>query len=66
MNALVAAGFVALGGPLGAGERFLLVIDAEDEDSVRTRLAADPWTPMGVLEIESIDEWQVLLDRSSD
>jgi hypothetical protein len=56
MDALAGDAFVVLGGPLGRGERFLLVIDANDEELLRTRLAADPWTPMRLLVIESVEQ----------
>src|SRR5712691_5661323 len=42
MNALVDDGFVVLGGPLGDGEKTLLIIDAESEQEIDTRLAEDP------------------------
>ena len=38
MNALVTDGFVVLGGPLGSGEEFLLVVHALTEDVVRSAL----------------------------
>jgi uncharacterized protein YciI len=62
MNALAAEGFVVLGGPLGPGEEILLIIDAASEDEVRSRLAADPWTGSGLLEITRVEPWTVLLD----
>lgn len=65
MDALVAEGFVVLGGPVGAGEEILLVVDAESEDAVRSRLAADPWSESGLLEIGRIDPWTILLDSRS-
>ena len=62
MNALAAEGFVVLGGPLGTGEEVLLVIDAASEDTIRARLAADPWTAAKLLVIQSVQPWTVLLD----
>ena len=62
MNALAAEGFVVLGGPLGPGEEILLIIDAASEDEVRSRLAVDPWTGSGLLEITRVEPWTVLLD----
>lgn len=62
MNALAAEGFVVLGGPLGSGEEVLLVIDAPTEETARMRLAADPWSTAGLLEIASVEPWAVLLD----
>ena len=48
MNALVAEGFVVLGGPL-------------DEQAVQARLAADPWSAMGLLEVTRVAQWEILL-----
>jgi uncharacterized protein YciI len=61
MNALVAEGFVVLGGPLGDGAEILLIVDADTEAAVHARLAADPWTPMGLLDVAAIEPWEVLL-----
>jgi hypothetical protein len=60
MDGLVDDGFVVLGGPIGNGERVMLLVDAEDEQEIRRRLAADPWLP-GVLAIESIEPWSLWL-----
>jgi uncharacterized protein YciI len=61
MNALVTEDFVVLGGPLGDGEKTLLIADAPDEATIRARLAADPWTAMGLLVIAGIERWEILL-----
>jgi uncharacterized protein YciI len=65
MDALAAEGFVVLGGPLGSGEEVLLVIDAASEEVARARLAADPWSTAGLLEIARVEPWTVLLDGRS-
>jgi uncharacterized protein YciI len=62
MDRLVDDGFVVLGGPIGDGERVLLVIEAEDERAVRARLAEDPWLQDGLLKIAVIESWAVWLD----
>jgi uncharacterized protein YciI len=62
MNALAADGFVVLGGPLGAGEEVLLIINAASEATARARLDADPWTSAGLLEIARVEPWTILLD----
>jgi len=61
MNELAASGFIVLGGPLGDAERTLLVCDAEDEGAVRERLADDPWTKSGLLELGGCERWTILL-----
>jgi uncharacterized protein YciI len=61
MEGLAEDGFVVLGGPLGDGERILLIVEAESVPAIHDRLAADPWTPMGLLRVESVEPWEVLL-----
>ena len=62
MDGLVDDGFVVLGGPVGDGVRVLLVVEAETERHVETRLAEDPWMTMGILRVGSIEPWEILLD----
>jgi uncharacterized protein YciI len=64
MDALVEDGLIVLGGPIGEGdgENTLLVIEADDEPTVRARLAEDPW-PEEMLTIESVRPWTVWLRR---
>ena len=64
MEALVADGFVRLGGPLGDERRVLLVVEAESEAAVRERLAGDPW-PEEMLRLAAIEPWQLRLGRLS-
>jgi len=61
MDALVADGFILLGGPVDVTHAVLL-IDAEDEHGVETRLAKDPWKSMGILRTENIARWEIVLD----
>ena len=65
MDALAAEGFVILGGPIGSGEEFLLVIASSTADTVRTRLDADPWSEAGLLETARVERWTILLDGRS-
>lgn len=67
MNALVAEGFIVLGGPLGsgelrAGEEVLLVVNAASEAVARAHFDADPWTGSRLLVITRVEPWTVLLD----
>ena len=66
MDDLAASGFIVLGGPLGDAERTLLICDAGDEAAVRERLAGDPWTHSGHLELAGCERWTILLDGSVD
>lgn len=62
MDGLVDDGFVILGGPIGDGERTMLVVEAADEAEIEARFAEDPWAPMGLLEIASTQPWTIWLD----
>jgi uncharacterized protein YciI len=61
MDGLVDDGFIVLGGPLGDGTKFLHIVDAESEQAIETRLADDPWAPMGLLRTAAIEPWEILL-----
>lgn len=61
MDALVEDGFLLLGGPVDATHAVLLV-NAPDEPSVRARLSPDPWKPLGILQVDKIARWEILLD----
>ena len=68
MDGLVEDGFLLLGGPVGDHRQTLHVVEAAEEDDVRSRLAADPWARRRLLEIGSIRPWALWLDfrRSRD
>ena len=61
MDALVAEGFVVLGGPLADEERVVHVVEAESEDEIRATLARDPWSGTH-LRVDAIDRWTIRLD----
>ena len=60
INAASADGLILFGGALGAGDSFLLMLNAESDAEIRRRLDDDPWTRMGLLEIASIEPWEQL------
>ena len=62
MDALVADGFIVLGGPTGPGGNgnSVLVVEEHDELAVRARLHDDPWHG-SLLEIESVRPWSIWL-----
>lgn len=62
MDGLVDDGLIVLGGPLGDGERRLLLAEAANESELRTRLAEDPWHVLGLLRISEIQSWALWLD----
>ena len=65
MDALVDAGFIVLGGPVGGEREILHAIEAPSEHAVRERLAQDNWHQNGMLTIKSVEPWKVLLDGTN-
>jgi uncharacterized protein YciI len=63
MNGLAERGFVVLGGPLGDGERVLVIVEAISEQDVHEQLSFDPWVSLKLLRTESVQPWTILLDR---
>ena len=61
MNALVAEGFVMLGGPLEGTREVLLIVRGDSEEAVRARLARDVWVVNGLLRQRQITPWWVRL-----
>ena len=72
MNALSDAGFIVFAGPLSGSEhhrlRVLLIVRAETEAEVRRRLAADPWARAHMLEVASVEAWNIFVgaDRMAE
>ena len=62
MNGLLHEKLIVLGGPIGVGNDALLIFQADNEATIRDRLALDPWTPPAILVIQSIEEWTILLN----
>jgi hypothetical protein len=62
MDGLVEDGFIVVGGPLGAGDRTLHLIEATDEARIRSRLAEDPWARTRKLRVGSVEPWALWLD----
>jgi uncharacterized protein YciI len=65
MNALAESGFIVLVGPLGDGQRVLIVVEANSEQAIHEQFALDPWVTLGLLRTESVQPWTVLLDRNA-
>ena len=61
MNALVAEGFVLLGGPLIGTRDVLLIMRATDEEEIATRLDRDIWVASGLLRRGRINPWWLRL-----
>ena len=66
MNALVADGFMLLGGPLAGTRDVLLITRAGSEAEVESRLAADCWTVKDLLVTRQITPWELRLGSLGD
>jgi uncharacterized protein YciI len=65
MSCLADKGFVLVAGPLAGTEsgrlRVLLIVDAGDDDEIRSRLADDPWVRADRLVITRIECWNLMI-----
>jgi len=61
MEALLAEGFVLLGGPLEGTSDVLLIIRANDPHEIHARLSADSWTAKELLHTKGIIHWTLRL-----
>ena len=62
IDQLVAEGFILMGGPLVDESGAMLIVNADDENTVREKLKDDPWYRHGILKLESVKRWQVFID----
>jgi uncharacterized protein YciI len=62
MDQLADDGIILLGGPLDDESRVMLVMQAADENEIRSIFADDPWIRLRVREIGSIQRWTILLE----
>jgi hypothetical protein len=65
MDALVADGFIVLGGPLADDGRVAHAVEAESPQAVRETLARDPWSETH-LRVDTIEPWTIRLDARWD
>ena len=66
MNGLKAEGFVVLGGPLEGTSEVLLIVRAENEAEVRSKLATDPWSANDLLRVTRTAPWTLRLGSLED
>ncbi|MBW1640619.1 hypothetical protein G3H63_16270 [Microbacterium resistens] len=63
INALVDEGDVLLGGAFPDEGGAVLVMRAPDEETIRRRLANDPWYVHRILRLAQVSRWDVLIDE---
>jgi uncharacterized protein YciI len=63
IDALVAEGFIMMGGPLADEGGAMLIVNAADEHEVREKMKDDPWYVHGMLKLESVKRWEIFIDE---
>jgi uncharacterized protein YciI len=62
IDRLAEEGFFLLVGPVSP-TKSILILNATDEQEARSRLAKDPWREAGVLQLVSLEAWEVLVGK---
>jgi len=63
IDQLVDDGDILLGGPLADEGGAMLILNAGDENEVRTKLKNDPWAEHGILNLETVKRWEIFIDQ---
>ncbi|MCA9859194.1 MAG: hypothetical protein KC438_05695 [Thermomicrobiales bacterium] len=63
VDELVEQGFIVLGGPFPDDGGSMVVVRSESEQSVRDWLGGDPWYHHGILQLETIQRWEIFIDK---
>jgi uncharacterized protein YciI len=59
---LVASGFIVLGGPLQGDREVLIIVNAPSADVARGVFDDDPWIRSGMLTLNTVERWTILLN----
>jgi uncharacterized protein YciI len=65
MDGIAEEGFLLMAGPLEGGRETLWIVEADSEETIRRRMAEDPWAPNGMLRPVRIEGWDVVIDTLS-
>lgn len=63
IDALFEEGNILLGGPLEDEGGAVLVMRAENAQTIRDRLANDPWYVNGILTLVDVKRWVIFIDQ---
>ena len=61
----ITEGFIVMGGPFEEEGGAMLIVRAENADEVRQKLAPDPWSTHGILQLQSIRRWDIFIDEKA-
>jgi uncharacterized protein YciI len=65
MDGIAEEGFLLMAGPLEGSRETLWIVEADNKETIRTRMADDPWAANGMLRPVRIERWDVVIDRLS-
>jgi uncharacterized protein YciI len=60
----ITEGFIMMGGPFEQEGGSMLIVYAENEGEIRGKLAPDPWQTHGILQLQSIRQWDIFIDET--
>ena len=63
IDALVASGFMVLGGPFPDEGGAMIVVRAESEADVYARLEPDPWYRNDILRMARVHRWEIFVQE---
>ena len=63
IDKLVDEGFIVMGGPIADEGGALIIVKGDNEAEVRQRIADDPWTTHGILQLVSVQRWEIFIDE---
>jgi uncharacterized protein len=63
IDALVADGFIVLGGPFPDEGGAMIVVRAESEADVHARLEPDPWYRNNILRLAGVHRWDMFIQE---
>ena len=66
IDGLVENGFIVLGGPFPDEGGEMIVVRAESEADVHTRLEPDPWFRNDILRIAGVHRWEIFIREFCD
>ena len=66
MDRLFENGTVIMGGPFTDGTGSLVLVEAKEENEVRTLFADDPFVVHCIFVLSSLKQWQLFLDARRD
>ena len=65
MDGIADEGFLLMAGPVEGSRETMWIVEADAEETIRTRMAKDPWAANGMLRPVRVERWDVVIDTLS-